>query len=380
MAEFVSSIKQYTGYTYGTVTAVSDELIKRLKEGKRKKLAEQKKEQAKKNPAVNKGSNDQEYVTNLFQQMVNGKPLASFTEKEQKILNNPIFKFRYKNLAPTKGSSTTAKTPAPTKQSTKKPSGAIPGPYENMHEAVNNAVLDGGYLRTSVYDLDNNVYEVQVPATEITQKKKQDLLNQIIKQIQNSSSDEEYRLAFTEDVTRFEEFAELEEFMKTNLPQFSINRTTHLINGKAWGSFKNHALYIYEKAAYGTGFHEAFEGVWKHYLTDREQNDLLQEFRSRKGEFFNPFSNESKSYADATMYDVREMLAEEFIDYIENDGANVKSQPKTLNFFQKLWNYIKKLFGLSKEQRDELDSKINKVYKKIAYVGGFISLLSKPEA
>lgn len=168
-----------------------------------------------------------------------------------------------------------------------------------------------------------------------------------------------------------EDFQKLGDYMKQNLPQFSINKMAELIHGKAWGMFKRGALYIYENAGEGTGFHEAFHGVWDSFLTDKEQSGLVKEFQTRDGEFTNPYSKETKPYSEASLYDVKEILADEFAKYIQ-DGT-LPGTSKSRNFFQKLWDHIKSIFGMDTSKRQDFYDSINQVFKGVS-AGEFKSL------
>jgi hypothetical protein len=184
----------------------------------------------------------------------------------------------------------------------------------------------------------------------------------LMAQIPNEDEDVPYRLSLGE-VEQTEDFKALDKFMKENLPQIPVKKVAELIHGKAWGMFKNGAIYIYNNAEIGTGFHEAFEAVWGSYLSDKEQQDLAEEFRGRDGKFKNPFTRLTKNYKDASLYDVREMLAEEFRNYILN--GQLPAEEKTRGFFQRLWDFIKRILGLAPEQAQEMNSKINAVFKAI---------------
>lgn len=181
----------------------------------------------------------------------------------------------------------------------------------------------------------------------------------------NATGDVYYRLHLQGNVIRTEEFSSLKDWFEKNLPNIPVNKVAELIDGKAWGAFKNGAVYIYENAEEGTGFHEAFEAVWNAYLLPSEQEALAKAFRSRDGQFTNPFTNETKAYADASMYDVREMLAEEFRSYILNEKTDAPKESGIVKFFKDLWNFIKSLVGMSKEEKETSEDLINKVFTKI---------------
>ena len=238
--------------------------------------------------------------------------------------------------------------------------------YYSIEEAVLNATPQNGKLSAEVYDKDSGKIIAQatisIPAANLNAGKY--ILRKMLGSQLNAGADEApFRLALREEVEKTEDFSKLKAFLEEKLPQFSVKRMAHLIAGKAWGQFKNDALYIYERAEIGTGFHEAFEGVWMNYLTDAEQSQLIDEFRSRNGKFTNVFSGITKSYKDASIYDVREMLAEEFRDYVLNNKSSIS--PKTTNIFKKIWDFIKSLFGISSSERNELESKVNEVFSGI---------------
>lgn len=180
-----------------------------------------------------------------------------------------------------------------------------------------------------------------------------------------------YREKLSNTMMQTEDFAKMEAWFKLKLPNIKIVKVAELIDGKAWGAFKNGVVYIYENAEIGTGFHEAFEAVWNAYLTQFEQSDLINEFRNRTGSFTNPFTKETKNYSDASAYDVREILAEEFRTYILNEEYNITPEKETSlfgkikNFFKDLWTTIKKYVGLTTTEKNEADKLINNVFNKI---------------
>ena len=187
-----------------------------------------------------------------------------------------------------------------------------------------------------------------------------------------TSDNGHYRLYLKELV---EEKENIEEFKKTLariLPQIGLEIANDLIDGRAMGKFIKGMIQIYQNAGAGTGFHEAFEAVWNSYLTTKDKNKLIEEFRSRPGKFTNIFTGETKDHSRATTYDVKEMLAEEFIPYMRSDKGIVKENSpvrntlfrKILNFFKNIWKYIQEAFGITNAQPE--NSAINEMFRKIA--------------
>lgn len=237
----------------------------------------------------------------------------------------------------------------------------------SIRAAVAAATQQGNMLSAIVYEKTaDNTYVVkfgaQVPIDNGNVEVAKNKLEYELKQQQELYIDQN-RMPFQE-VKQTEDFKALATWMAKNLPNVPMEIVGHLIDNRAWGKFYNGAVYIYDKAELGTGFHEAFEAVWASFLTDSEQQDLAKEFRSREGEFTNPFSKQTKKFSEANMYDVREMLAEEFRSYVLNKTEAPVSK-KIKSFFQKLWDFIKKILGLSKEEKAEMLSGINKVFKAI---------------
>jgi hypothetical protein len=273
---------------------------------------------------------------------------------------------RYNRL---KANQKTASTLAATQTQKEETPGVPVGEVKstNVEDAVKKASIIGDELYAAVYDEEGNkVADAKVTITPDTNvfAAKNNLKRLLINQLNADTDEAPFRFATAEQVTELEDFNALGSFMQDNLPQWSVNRMAHMIGGKAWGQFKKSALYIYENAEIGTGFHEAFEGVWLSYLTDEERASLIKEFRSRSGSFTNPFSRITKNYSDASTYDVREMLAEEFRSYMLN--AKQPSESKIKGFFRQLLDLIKKIFGLSSQKQSELDGHINNIFKNIS--------------
>lgn len=178
--------------------------------------------------------------------------------------------------------------------------------------------------------------------------------------------DENARLALTEDPELKDNIEEFREWMKERLPQIPVEKVLQLINGRNWGQFIDGAIQLYQNAELGTGYHEAFEAVWNSYLTPQEQHELSTEFRDRGGNFTNPFSGQDKEYSQASPYDVREMLAEEFRDYVLRGVPQVRQgSPVRNTIFRRLWNFIKRILGLTQGGREELSSKIQDLFSRI---------------
>lgn len=137
-------------------------------------------------------------------------------------------------------------------------------------------------------------------------------------------------------------------YIKAKSP-FSVDILDNIIRTPqglhAWGQYKNMAIGLYQQAIAGTGYHELFEGVWKAFLTPDEQYKMMREFQARKGNFtfFDGQLYHSIPYSNATQFQIKETLADEFAKYV-----STKQQPKEsliARWFNNLWNFIKSIFS-----------------------------------
>ena len=136
----------------------------------------------------------------------------------------------------------------------------------------------------------------------------------------------------------------------------------------AWGMYKDMLISLYDKAQQGTGYHEVFEGIWKHFTTDDEAYKIIKEFRQRSGNFtyYDGSTYYSIPYSNATEKQIKETLADEFADYIIS-----QEKPKSFSiarWFQNLWNLIKSIFAGQTQYVDNLFANINAgKYKSMSY-------------
>ena len=158
---------------------------------------------------------------------------------------------------------------------------------------------------------------------------------------QNNMNNEVLREVTTKSVEAMNEenWQDVRNWMDKNLPQVPLARVKNIIRAggrTAWGMFQNNAMYVYENAEVGTAYHEAFEAVYAMYLDSNEITQLNEEFKGRRGSFVDRPTGRTVKYKDATPDQIREQLAEEFRDYIQD-----QKKPKG-NFFTRLFNSLKK--------------------------------------
>jgi hypothetical protein len=183
------------------------------------------------------------------------------------------------------------------------------------------------------------------------------------------------RLKIQRDIanTKFEDWGEVESFIKANYPNIPVYRVKNMIratNGReAWGMYEDGAIYITENAEVGTAYHEVFHAIWRMSTSPAERRDIAKEFRSRDGQFFDRDSTTYIQYANATDEQLEEALAEEFRDYVQFKKVPVKPKDGR-NFIQRafadLLNLIKTFFSGKKAKlnANELFNRIGNGYYK----------------
>jgi hypothetical protein len=183
------------------------------------------------------------------------------------------------------------------------------------------------------------------------------------------------RLKIQRDIanTKFEDWGEVESFIKANYPNIPVYRVKNMIratNGReAWGMYEDGAIYIYENAEVGTAYHEVFHAIWRMATSPAERANIAKEFRNRDGQFFDRDSATYIQYSKATDEQLEEALAEEFRDYVQSKKAPVKPKDGR-NFIQRafadLVNLIKTFFRgkTAKLNTEKLFNKIGNGYYK----------------
>lgn len=175
----------------------------------------------------------------------------------------------------------------------------------------------------------------------------------IRKQMNEMGDDAPFRLKVDQDISKFEkeDWPKIEEFIRKNFPMLPLYRIKNIIRGlggiEAWGMLKNGGIYVYENAEVGTAYHEVFEAVWKMFSSPEEKINITNEFRGRAGSFIDRVTGETVKYSEATDYQLKEQLAEEFRDFVQDGKVPAKAakgQSFIIKLFNDLVNFIKSFF------------------------------------
>lgn len=221
---------------------------------------------------------------------------------------------------------------------------------------------------TQPTDISSPTPQITTPATPAPPASDLDIpsVDDILDNIQDDTQ-ENFRLPILElgdDYIREKEAA-VREWFKTNLPQVELRFVDYLLEGKAWGSFKKGIVSIYREAQEGTGFHEAFEAVWRSLLSPSQQQGLLAEFR-RRPDYYGQLSEVRQRYPGLSEDElIKEQLAEEFRQFVLAGGSpanNISGQGRRNGFFRRLWQFITQFFRLPAARQltvDRLFQQIN---------------------
>jgi len=182
----------------------------------------------------------------------------------------------------------------------------------------------------------------------------------------------EFRVAIEdqEGKTVGENWSQIEKWLKANFPNVPVYRVKNMIqatNGRqAWGMLKDGAIYLSESAETGTVYHEVFEAVKKMMLTPEESAAINAEFRGRTGSFVDRATGKTIQYSEATDFEIKEELAEEFRDFVQKKLQPTKGMSLIKKFFVDLAEFIKSFFVGPKaaSNTEELFKRIGNGYYK----------------
>lgn len=141
--------------------------------------------------------------------------------------------------------------------------------------------------------------------------------------------------------------AELEIFKQwhaENVPFIPFEILEKIIkrgNIEAWGVFENGVAKFVKGGLRGTEYHEIFEAIYADFLTETEKNNLLTEFRNKKGEFTDRQSGKKIAYIDATDKQAKERIADDFSDFRLGKLPARSLGEAVRNLFKKIMDFFK---------------------------------------
>lgn len=219
------------------------------------------------------------------------------------------------------------------------------------------------------YDAELAALEEARPAAEISVSKNlQDKISER-KKAGRTKRGSDYSLMIQANGKKFkpENWKKVEDFLKVAFPKIPVYRVKNFIqaiNGRrAFGMFKDGAIYLSENAEVGTIYHEVFHPIWQSLTTPEERVNIGNEFRSRTGSFFDKASLKDIKYSEATDKQMEERLAEELRNYLQEGIVPVKpKQGKSwiANLFSDILEFFKTFFT-----GEQSKSNVQKLFDKI---------------
>lgn len=137
------------------------------------------------------------------------------------------------------------------------------------------------------------------------------------------------------------------EWAAKNVPQIPYEILEEIItthdNEKAWGVYQDGIAKFYKGALKGTQYHEIFEGIWKHLLTEDERKTIIDEFRTKSGKFTDRASGRKYSYDDPMVSDrmIKERIADDFADFRDGKVPAKTLGQKVVQFFRRIIEFVK---------------------------------------
>jgi hypothetical protein len=159
--------------------------------------------------------------------------------------------------------------------------------------------------------------------------------------------DAEYRRIGRTDVDRISdaELALFKEWHAKNAKTIPYEVLENVINinstEKAWGAFENGVAKFFKGAQRGTEYHEIFEGIWKGFLSQGEQQAILDEFKAQTGSFLDRESGRRIDYANATDQQAKERIADDFAEFRLGKLPARNLTEKIKNFFKAIMDFFK---------------------------------------
>jgi len=161
------------------------------------------------------------------------------------------------------------------------------------------------------------------------------------------SSDEYMRVGVNEDEAPMTE-AELEAFKKFHaekVPGLPFEVLNNIVitydNEKAFGVYENGVAKFYRGAPGTAPYHELGEGIWKAFLTPEQRQLILDDERSRAGQFTDRASRKQIYYADATDQQLKERIWDDWAEFRDGKIKAKSLGQRVLAFFRSIIEFFK---------------------------------------
>ena len=138
----------------------------------------------------------------------------------------------------------------------------------------------------------------------------------------------------------------------------------NIVNSKNWAEFTKNGIYLYKGSNFTDLYHEAWHGFSQMYMTEKQKKDLYKQVKNKNGSFTN-YRGDKVSFKKATDLMIEEYLAEEFRKYVLSKGTKKIAQPEVKSIFQKIFEFLKNLFGFTTLDQVMIDPNSSKSVKDL---------------
>jgi len=152
------------------------------------------------------------------------------------------------------------------------------------------------------------------------------------------------------------------EWHAANVPNIPFEILQNIITThdgeKAWGAFENGVAKFMKGGQRGTEYHEIFEAIYNAMLSKDQQQELLDEFKSKPGKFLDRESGKKINYDEATDLQAKERIADDFADFRLGKLAARTLGERISKFFKSIVDFFK-AFVTKPSVKSELFKAIN---------------------
>jgi hypothetical protein len=148
-----------------------------------------------------------------------------------------------------------------------------------------------------------------------------------------------------EEAMTNEEIEILKQFQAEKLSGVPLEVLENLVDTfdgeKAFGVYVDGVAKFYKAGPRTVGYHELFHPIWQHFLTSDERTALMEEFRSKPGQFTDKASGKKINYSDATDKQIEERHADDFGEFKVGKLPARSLSEAVRNFFRRIINFFK---------------------------------------
>lgn len=140
------------------------------------------------------------------------------------------------------------------------------------------------------------------------------------------------------------------QFIKDRFGDHVLNHMAYAANSDYWGYWKNSVITLFGDAGKGVGYHEAWHHFSQLFLT-----------RDEKVRLYNETQSETPELRGQDFKKIEEYLADKFSEYAQNQ--EIKAPPVRRNLFQKIWDFLKRIFQNKTPRVSDLDRYFTDLYQ-----------------